>query len=384
MDPTDSVTSASGLRQVAQALRQAGVAGYDRSWSMPAAFYNDPAVLDVEREQLFSKEWICIGRADEIPEPGSSMSFQLCDEPLVAVRDADDTIRVLSNVCRHRGALLVTGKGSGSHLMCPYHQWSYELDGRLARAPRMETHAEFEPAACRLPEFACEQWMGFIFVSLNPDPAPLTPRLADLEAKVCNYHMEEMATRFVSEEVWPTNWKGFIENFMEAYHLTPLHSATLHSVNPTRLTRHFPPGDAYFGYLSGFSPDLPRVQGHPDLAESEANDCVMYAIPPGLVSGCAADYSSFVCIQPETADTVRLKMGLMFYGDRWTDDAVDKAIDLFIRTNEEDRQILLDMGRGRRSAHLTPGAIAPNYEGTLVDLYHYLDRRLASALPRTD
>lgn len=368
------------LGSVGDALRHANSAADDAGWSMPERFYTDPAVLELEHEHLFEKEWICIGRVDELPKPGSFFMFQLLDEPLVAVRGSDHKIRVLSNVCRHRGALLAAGTGVGSHLQCPYHQWSFRLDGRLARAPRMDTHADFDPTACRLPEFPTEEWTGFLFVSLAPDPRPLAPSLAPLQAMIRNYHMEEMTTRFVADEVWPTNWKCFIENFMEGYHLTPLHSATLHSVNPTRLSRHFPPGDAYFGYLSGFSPDLPRVQGHSDLTDSEVDDCVMFAIPPGLVSGCAGDYSSFICVQPESVDRVRLKMGLMFSGDQWTDDAVDKAVDLSVRTNAEDRKILIDMMNGRASKHFSPGPIAPGFEGTLLDFYRYLHRRIGPPL----
>lgn len=368
------------LAEVRAALRHAESAADDAGWSMPESFYSDPAVLALEREHLFAKEWVCIGRVEELPEPGSFFTFQLCDEPLVAVRGDDHRIRVLSNVCRHRGALIASGAGSGSHLLCPYHQWSFHLDGRLARAPRMETHADFDRSACRLPEFATEEWIGFLFVSLAADPPPLAPMLEPLEAMVRNYHMEQQTTRFVADEVWPTNWKCFIENFMEGYHLTPLHSATLHSVNPTRLSRHFPAGDAYFGYLSGFSPDLPRVQGHPDLTESEVDDCVMFAIPPGLVSGCAGDYSSFICVQPESVDRVRLKMGLMFFGDQWSDDAVDQAVDLSVRTNAEDRRILIDMMEGRASKHYSPGPIAPDFEGTLLDFYRYLQRRVGAVL----
>src|SRR5690606_7253897 len=147
------------------------------------------------------------------------------------------------------------------------------------------------------------------------NPPALAPQLAGLEALVSPYHMEEMAMRYLSDEVWPMNWKCLIENFMEGYHLTPLHRETLHPVNPTRLCRHFAPGDAYFGYTAGFSPTLPRPQGgHPSRTDAEARNCGMYAVPPGLVVGCAGDYSSFLCVQPEGVDQVRIKMGLVFFG----------------------------------------------------------------------
>ncbi len=370
------------LRGVRDALTRAEAAGYDDAWSMPSAFYTEQEVLDIERRELFGREWVCIGRADEIPEPGDFMTFQLCNEPLVAVRSADHAIRVLSNVCRHRGALVAEGRGTASHLQCPYHHWTYELDGALARAPRLEQHRTFDPAQCALPSFATEEWMGFLFVSLADEPAPLAPQLSGLEDLVGPYHLELATTRFVADEVWPTNWKCFIENFMEGYHLTPLHRTTLHPVNPTRLCRHYPPGDAYFGYHAGFTPGLPRLEpGHPDLTPEQVDDCIMFAVPPGLVAGCASDYSSFICVQPESVDRVRLKLGLMFFGDRWTEDDIETAARLFQETNAEDRAVLEGITRGHASGRHSAGPLAPAaFEGTLHDFSRYLARRLAKAL----
>ena len=370
------------LSDLGKALKQSEQQTYDQAWSMPTSYYTDPAVLAVEREHLYGREWICIGRSDELPNPGDYMSFQLCDEPLVAVRGEDKKIRVLSNVCRHRGSLLTGGKGNGQRLVCPYHHWSYELDGKLAGAPRMEKHLSFDQANCRLPEFACEQWHGFVFVNLSQDPPPLAPRLKGLGQMIRNYHMEQMTTRYVIEDRWPVNWKCFIENFMESYHLSPLHRTTLHPMNPTRLSTHFKPGEAYFGYNAGFSPDLPRsTKGHPDLTDAEAMNCIMMAVPPGLVSGCSGDYSSFICVQPETVDRLRVKMGLMFYGDTWAQGDVDHAVQLFHQYMAEDKEVLTNMVRGLNSRHYQRGPLAPaDFEGPVLDFYRYYSAHLAGVL----
>lgn len=370
------------LEGLGSALRQSEDLDYDRAWSMPKSYYTDPGVLALEREHLFGKEWICIGRADEIPQAGDYMSFQLCDEPLVAVRGDDGQIRVLSNVCRHRGALLAEGRGHGHRLVCPYHHWSYDLEGKLAGAPRMEAHKSFDRANCRLPEFAAEEWHGFLFTNLSPEPPPLAPRLAGLDQLIRNYHMEQMKVRHVADEIWHTNWKCLIENFMEGYHLSPLHKTTLHPVNPTRLCTHYPAGDAYFGYNAGYSPDLPRsTKGHPDLSPAEADNCVMFAVPPGLVSGCGGDYSSFICVQPETVDRVRAKLGLIFYGDHWTEPDVTHAVKLFNDTMAEDKTVLVDLMRGMASKHHARGPLAPaDFEGPVLDFYRYYSRRLGPVI----
>eukprot|EP01035_Chromulina_nebulosa_P064273 gene64273-87910_t len=153
--------------ELAEALRQTQELGYDSAWSMPKAYYTDPALVALEQEHLFAKEWICIGRTEEVAAPGDFMAFQLCDQPLLAVRGDDHVIRVMSNVCRHRGALLVEGRGRGKRIVCPYHHWSYDFEGKLAAAPRMELHETFDPALCRLPNYAVEEWHGFLFTCLD-------------------------------------------------------------------------------------------------------------------------------------------------------------------------------------------------------------------------
>jgi len=203
-----------------------------------------------------------------------------------------------------------------------------------------------------------------------------------LEALIGPYHMEQMALRYLVEEVWHVNWKCLVENFMEGYHLTPLHRETLHPVNPTKLCRHFAPGDAYFGYHAGFSPALPRSQhGHPELTDEQVDNCVMFAVPPGLVVGCAGDYSSFLCIQPETVDRVRVKMGLVFFGADWPKERIDWAVDLFQRTMAEDKAVLLRLMQGLNSRCHQPGPLArADLEGPTWDFYKYLHRRLGAAM----
>jgi phenylpropionate dioxygenase-like ring-hydroxylating dioxygenase large terminal subunit len=370
------------MLELGEALDRCRTQRYDRAWSMPRAFYIDPRVLALEEDRLFSREWVCIGRAEELSHPGDYVTFQIGREPVVVMHGEDGVVRAFSNVCRHRGAVIASGHGNRKRLVCPYHHWSYDSQGRLLGTPGLGEREDFDRRVCRLPEFSCALWQGFVFVSCAADPPPLASRLAELETLIRPYHLEQMALRYLAEEVWETNWKCLVENFMEGYHLTPLHPETLHPVNPTRLCRHFPPGDAYFGYNAGFSPTLPRSQkGHPELTDAQADNCVMFAVPPGLVVGCAGDYSSFLCIQPEAADRVRVKMGLIFFGADWPQDKVDWAVDLFQRTMAEDKAVLVQLMRGLNSRHHAAGPLAgADLEGPVLDFYDYLGTRLASAM----
>jgi phenylpropionate dioxygenase-like ring-hydroxylating dioxygenase large terminal subunit len=360
--------------------RYAGLS-YDQAWSMPREFYTDPRVLALEREKLFLREWICVGRAEEVARPGDFVALQLCGEPVVIIHGEDGKIRAFANICRHRGTLIAEGRGNQRRFACPYHHWCYDTMGHLVAAPRISKRADFDPTACRLPEFACTLWQGFLFVSLAVDPPRLEPRLASLEDMIRPYHLEQTTLRYLTEEIWETNWKCLLENFMEGYHLSPLHRETLHRVNPTKLCRHFPPGEAYFGYFAGFSPDLQRIQkGHPDLSDNQIDNCVMFAVPPGLAVGCSSDYSSFLCIQPETVDRTRVRLGLIFFGPDWPQDTVDQAIELFRKTMAEDKTVLLKLTKGLNSRYHRAGPLAPaDFEGPIWDFYKYMNRKLGPA-----
>ncbi len=351
---------------------------YSRATSLPGSFYTDPDWLQIERDELFASDWFCVGRVEEIARPGDYFTIDQVGEPILVVHGRDGKIRALANVCRHRGTAVASGSGNAKKFLCPYHHWAYDTRGQLLNAPQMDAHEQFDRADCRLPSLACETWRGFIFVSLQPEPDDLLNGLAPLDAVIGNYHLEDMVTRYAAEEVWPTNWKCLLENFMEGYHLTPLHRHTLHKVNPSRLCSHLPPGPRHFGYRVGFTERVTGERvGHDDLSDDEFNHCVMFAVPPALAVGVGSDYSSFLCLRPEGVDQVRVKLGLFFYGERWQQADVDRAVELFHATMDEDKQVLAQLQRGLVSRYHAPGPLAgPDLEGTIWDFYQYLARQL--------
>ncbi|MDG2483006.1 MAG: aromatic ring-hydroxylating dioxygenase subunit alpha [Alphaproteobacteria bacterium] len=373
-----------GLAKVNTALKAALDSSHDAAWTMPSAFYTDPDFTRLEVEHLFKKEWHCVGRIEEIAEKGQWMPYRLANEPLVITHGTDGKIRALSNVCRHRGTLIATEKGKGRRLLCPYHHWAYDMTGQLKAAPKIEERDGFTVKGCKLPEFRCETWMGFIYVNLEQDAAPFAPSVAELEAKIAPYHMEEMWLGYILEETWETNWKSMIDNYMEGYHLSPLHKTGLANLNPTDMCEHLTPGEHWFGYSVGFPEDLPRVtSGHPDCTKEQSNTCIMAMVQAGSGIGLGADYSSFLCLQPEGPDKVRYKAGVLFWGE-WPQSAVDPAIELFQQTMEEDRSVLEPMMLGYASDHHAPGPLAPApLEGNILDLARYVGRRLGPALDAT-
>ncbi len=216
--PTRSGTAMNdtALKDLGETLARYSDLPYERAWSMPRGFYTDPKILAVEAETLFLNEWVCVGREEEVAKPGDYFVFKIWNESVVVIRGRDAKLRAFSNVCRHRGALIARGSGNRNVLLCPYHHWSYDTLGRLAATPGIDPREDFDRANCRLPEFHCEAWHGFIFVSLADNPPALAPQLAGLEPLIAPYHMDEMKLHYLVDEIWPVNWKCLVENSWRA------------------------------------------------------------------------------------------------------------------------------------------------------------------------
>ncbi|HEX7097420.1 MAG TPA: aromatic ring-hydroxylating dioxygenase subunit alpha, partial [Acidimicrobiales bacterium] len=197
--------------------------------TLPPACYSSAAFYEFEKEAIFYREWFCVGRAEQIPEPGDYLRVDIADEPVLVLRDGDGGIRAFSAVCRHRAALVVSDErgNCGRNIRCPYHWWTYGFDGRLMGAPAMHETEGFDRHDVALPPFQVEVWNGFVFVNLDAEAAPLAPRLHKFDSIMANYDASNLVTsrQFHYDAAW--NWKPMIENGTEHYHAVYLHSKFL-------------------------------------------------------------------------------------------------------------------------------------------------------------
>ena len=341
--------------------------------AMPPSFYTSPDVLAAEVDAVFHASWLCVGRADEVAGDGDFTTLDLMGEPLIVTRDDTGKVRVLSNVCRHRGSRLVEGKGQTKKFTCPYHAWSYRLDGSLLRAPLIEG----DTSNCNLHAFATEEWMGWIFVNLDGTAVPLSEQLADLEPYVRNYHPEDLRAHAPAEEVWGVNWKGLAENFMEGYRLTPVHLKTLHPMTPTRLCEKIEGGAGWTGYKAHFDDKFEgRSEVHPDMTEEERRMSMMFWIYPSFVAGLGPNSVTYMSLQPEGPDKVRVRWDTACRKGMSQEDAQARW-DFSAAFNSEDKPQIEDMQRGLHSRYATGGPLAPaDYEGCIWDFYHWMAARL--------
>jgi choline monooxygenase len=203
-------------------------------------------VLARERELLFAHAWQYAGHAGQLAEPGSYFTLRAGDVPLVVVRDREGELRAFVNVCRHRGAEVVSGEGRCTTLQCHYHAWTYGLDGELRAAPRAEDG--FDRTALGLRPALVDRWGPFIFVNADADAAPLADTLGELPALVRDGGIEVDSLAFHSRAPYSlaANWKVAVENFLECYHCAVAH-----------------PG---FSDVVDVSPDAYRLEPHATFA----------------------------------------------------------------------------------------------------------------------
>jgi choline monooxygenase len=199
----------------------------DEAYTIPAAWYVDERIARLEQDQVFGNNWIAVGRADQAAAPGQFFTFDLAGEPLIVVRGADDELRAFFNVCRHHAAAVATAPcGVAQHLRCPYHGWTYGLDGSLKGTPEFAGVRNFDRADNGLVPVQAAIWENFIFVNLNQQAPPLQNHLDDLAQRLAPLCISSL--RFFTRKSYTLacNWKVYVDNYLDGgYHVPHLHKA---------------------------------------------------------------------------------------------------------------------------------------------------------------
>ena len=219
----------------------------ERSWrALPPAAFCNQELFELEAEHLFYGGWVLVGRADQAAEPGDYFCFDLLDEPIVVVRGRDGILRVLSRVCRHRWMHVCEGAGNAKAFVCPYHAWTYELDGRLRHAAEMSDTPGFDRTTIGLVELRAEVWEGFVFVNVSGDAPALSAKLESAREQIAQFDLGSWVTvRAFDLGICPWDWKVFMDNG-EIYHHMALHRETVEPRSPSRLSTAGPNNGEYF------------------------------------------------------------------------------------------------------------------------------------------
>jgi choline monooxygenase len=194
-----------------------------RAWSVPGFFYTDPSTAQLEREKIFVRTWQVVGHRDQIPKPGDYFTTELVGEPLLIVRAADGQLRGYYNVCRHRAGSPAEGCGSRKLFRCNYHGWTYDLEGKLISAPEFEGAQDFNREDFTLSPVLTAEWSGLIFVNLDHDAGDLLANLRELPQQTSRFGLERMKLFERRTYEMKCNWKTYIDNYLEGYHLPSVH-----------------------------------------------------------------------------------------------------------------------------------------------------------------
>jgi Rieske 2Fe-2S family protein len=358
--------------------------------TLPARYYVDPAWFDAEMESIFARMWLHVCRLDQLSDRGSFVRRDVAGASVVILGDGMGGARAFLNVCRHRGTRLctaATGTLPGS-IQCPYHAWTYDLEGRLIGAPLMDDVAGFRREDYPLHRVACAVWDGHVFINLGPEAPPLSTQLHDLPARFAPWRMQELRRVHRVEYDVAANWKLIVQNYNECLHCPIIHPL-LNQMHHYLGAANVPSTETYCGGAMGFKAGVEtlsvdgrrRRQVLPGLGPAERDVVNYFAVYPNLLLTLHPDYMLTVTIWPQTSDRTHLISEWHFHPDEIARPGFvyEDAIAFWDVTNREDWAISERSQQGIASRGYTPGP----YSTRETQLWEF-DRFILSRVGRRD
>lgn len=356
------------------------------SFTLPARFYTDPTIYEAEKATIFYRSWWCAGHKSQLTKPGSYLTTQIHEQGVVVTRGQDGVLRAFYNVCQHRGHELVQGCGETRMFTCPYHAWTYNLDGTLRTARLTKSLPDFKSCDFALKPVQVEDFCGFIFVNLDPAARPLKEQTGALEDEIRKYvpRIDDMVFAHRHNYEIKANWKVVIDNFLECYHCHPAHRDFVDLVDmdsyrnilnglyvsqisdAPRTTKaraySFEKGDVDFGYAGWFLwPNL-TLWVYP----GEPNISALKIIPHG--AECSLETLDWFLPSAELSDQVKAAMKYM-----------DETL------QPEDIRLCESVQRGLKSRGYNQGrfVVDPEHPELSEHGVHHFQRMVAEALAAT-
>ncbi|WP_405540353.1 aromatic ring-hydroxylating dioxygenase subunit alpha [Streptomyces sp. NBC_00075] len=365
----------------------------------PSPHYRSFEVFQLEQTRIFKSTWICVARAARLPGPGNFLNVDVAGESVLLVRKQDGEVRALLNLCRHRGSLLCAEEAGdfGRSIRCPYHGWTYDLDGRLVAAPYID---ELPPGAREgrdLYTASVEEWLGYIWVNLDPDATPLETQMEPLlEARfggddiLSKYAADDLVVEHTVVYDVAANWKLIFENFCECYHCPTMHPELCAAVpqfrtgygtvsGPTGQGAELAPGRAGFS-LSGHATADPL----PGLDPVDERMFYGVLLWPSVSLNFAPDHALCMRMEPLAPDHTRVVAEWLFHPDAVAKPDFDPAdaVTLFDVTNRQDFEVIELVQRGTRSSRFEQ-AYSP-HEHLIGQFHDWVDSAMARTAHPTE
>lgn len=344
--------------------------------TLPGWMFSDPATYAEEIRRLFQRTWTCIGREDEVAGAGGFLTVEVGGSGVLIVRDKEEALHGFHNVCRHRGTRLVEeSAGLGlANIQCPYHAWTYDLTGQLRGAPHMTGVLNFDKRDYGLHPVAVETWRGFLWVNLDPHPAPLSDHLGPLKERLRPFPLERLrrAHRVVYEIA--ANWKLVLQNANECYHCPGVHPQLVKITPYTSGEEDIHSGPIFGGWMD-MVPGAETLTASgksarrrfPDLSPEDLRRVYYYVLFPANFLALSTDYVTLDWFQPLGPERTRLMFDL--YVDRDEPDPATDAMEFWESTNRQDWHICEMAHLGSKTVAYTQGRYS-----TEEDTVHAIDQ----------
>jgi choline monooxygenase len=349
--------------------------------TIPAPWYVDSRIADLEAQSIFSKTWQMVGRVEQVEKPGQFVTASIAGEPIVVVRGNDGVLRGFYNVCRHHAAAVVTAPcGQASILHCPYHGWNYGLDGSLKGMPEFDGVKNFERQQNGLVPVKAETWEKFVFVNLDPQAVPLSSFLGGLVKRVAPLGVSKL--RYFDSRTYDihSNWKVFADNYLDGgYHVPHLHKGLSSVLDYKEYT--IENEDRYCLQSS------PMVAGKEDAATSSTRqgDRAWYFWQyPNLMINCYEGYMDTNLVLPLDVDHCRVIFDF-YFGDVSEARRAhnEQSVAVGARVQDEDLGICEAVQRGLKSRAYGAGRLSVRREAGEHLFHRLLAADLKSGLETT-
>lgn len=342
--------------------------------TLPSRYYLDPAYLEIEKERVFGSTWQLVARTEDLARAGDFVPVTVLDEPIVITHALDDTLQAFYNVCRHRAGQVALSRGNRRSLQCKYHGWTYGLDGALRACPEMEETEGFRKEDFGLTPVRVDRWGPFVFVNLDPSAPPLQEVMEEIPAEVARagYDVENMRLVERRDYVVESNWKVYVDNYLEGYHLPIAHPQLYRELEY----------DAYrveeFRYYSKQHAPIRELREGEEIGRDRRfmrtpdgeEDALYYWIFPNTMFNIYQDNMSSNVILPLGPDRTLTIFEWYFAepgtGEGW--ESMQQAIAFSDEIQQEDIVICEQVQRGLRSRAYDTGRFSAKREN---GVYHF-------------
>jgi glycine betaine catabolism A len=343
--------------------------------TLPARYYTDPAVFALEMERFFAGMWVAVARAQDVERAGDYVVREVAGESVIVTRDGTGALQGFYNVCRHRGTRLCE-QPSGrftERIQCPYHAWTYGLDGRLLAAPHMDDAPGFCREDISLARVAVADWDGHVFVNLSPTSSPLLSQVGGLGEKFRAWQMGELRRAYKVEYDVKANWKLLVLNYHECLHCPVIHPG-LQKLSHYMTGDNDPPTETWLGGRMELRPGIDtmsrdgrrRRASLPGLSAEQQRSVWYYTLLPNLFLSLHPDFVMTHVLWPKACDRTLISCEWHFHPTEIANPGFDPAdvIDFWDETNRQDWHVSELSQQGIGSRAYEPGFYSPR-EGLL-------------------